>query len=496
MDFTLNFPLFAIILSLICSVVSSLLDEKKAKWLSLILTSLVFAASCALITTIIRLGSAQTYLMGHFTAPWGNELRFGILEPLFMAIFSAVILLCLIGGQKQLEKLSRPQKRNLYFSMIDLVIASLIVLTHTNDIFTGYVFIEVCMLSSCGILIIRKNGKTIAAATRYMIFSLLGSGLFLFGVIILYGITGHLLMPNLKTAVASIWESGQYVRQLIVSMIMITVGLAIKSGMFPFYYWMPDTYGTAPSGTAGILSGVISKGYVILLIKIIFCVFGADIFYASGVQDVLYMFGAAGVILGSVSAIREKSIGRMIAFSSAAQMGYIYMGIGISPQTGMIAALLHIASHAVTKPLLFLSSSGLSAVSGRKGDLERLKGSAFRNPAAGVGFVIGALSMVGIPGFVGFISKLLFAYAALEEPRIMLVTLIVLAVSTILNSVYFLGTMVNIYTPTVSSYGTMRVRQARRFFFSIAAFSALNVLFGLWSKPLTDILQAGLSMMG
>ena len=276
--------------------------------------------------------------------------------------------------------------------MVDLVLAALLALLYTNDLFTGYVFIEICTIASCGILMIRQIGRTTLAAVRYMIFSLIGSGLFLIGVVFLYAQTGHLLMPNLKTAVAALWASGQYRTPLLTAICLITLGLCIKSGLFPFHFWMPDTYGYSTPCSAGILSGLVSKGYIFLLIKIIFDVFGTEVFYASGMQTVLYVFGVAGMVFGSISAMRENDIFRMIAYSSAAQIGYIYMGIGLSPELGTAAALFHILTHAITKPALFLSASRLSEASGGRKRFKALQGAAHRNPCAGAAFSPSAVS--------------------------------------------------------------------------------------------------------
>lgn len=116
---------------------------------------------------------------------------------------------------------------------------------------------------------------------------------------------------------------------------------------------MPDTYGSATPTSSGILSGLISKGYIFLLIKIIYRCFGTEVFYNSGVNNVLFLFGVLGMIFGSIAAIRENDINRMTAFSSAAQIGYIYMGIGINAELGMIAAVFHILTHAFYKAPCF-----------------------------------------------------------------------------------------------------------------------------------------------
>ena len=365
-SFSFNFPLFCIILSLICAAVSSVLRGKAARILSLCLCLSVSVMSFALCSVCVRMEGRTDYLMGHFPHPWGNELRFGPLEPFLCGMFSLIMLLSVLGGGQQLSRDLPKHKQNLYYVMTDLILVSILALCYSNDLFTGYVFIEICTISSCGILMIREIGRTTLASVRYMIFSLIGSGLFLLGVILLYGITGHLLMPNLLDSVKTVWTAGSFRLPLLSSAALITIGLGVKSGLFPFHYWMPDTYGAATASSSAILSGLVSKGYIFFLIKIIYRVFGCDVFYASGIANILFVLGLAGMVVGSVSAMREKNLFRMIAFSSAAQIGYIYMGIGISPELGITASLFHMLAHAVTKPMLFLSAAQLQSATGKR----------------------------------------------------------------------------------------------------------------------------------
>lgn len=160
----------------------------------------------------------------------------------------------------------------------------------------------------------------------------------------------------------------------------MTAGLAIKSGLFPFHLWMPDTYGQATPASSGILSGVVSKGYIVFLIKVIYQVIGIDVFAATGIQTVLLLFGIGGMIAGSVSAIFARRLTTMIAFSSAAQIGYIYMGLGMGTQAALAAVLFQIVSHALTKPMLFLSGADLVAASGGHQDFNSLRAAAHRTP--------------------------------------------------------------------------------------------------------------------
>ena len=134
----------------------------------------------------------------------------------------------------------------------------------------------------------------------------------------------------------------------------------------------------------------------------------------------LLVLGIGGMVVCSISAIQTGRLRIMIAYSSGAQIGYIYMGLGMGTQAALLAALLQIVAHAVTKPMLFLSGAGLAGASGGHQDFRSLRGAAHRAPAAGVLFTIGALSMVGIPIFAGFIPKLYFATAAAATPYLII----------------------------------------------------------------------------
>lgn len=497
MSFAANIPLFSIVLCLLASAVSALLRARAAAWVTRVLTALVAFGSVLVLLMGIKNGAAVTYQMGHFPAPWGNELRFGILEPLVSGIFAVVLLSCVVGGNKELQRDIEPAKQNLYFVMVDLILATLLALLYTNDLFTGYVFIEICTIASCGLLMIRSIGRTTLAATRYMIFSLVGSGLFLLGVIFLYAQTGHLLFPELREGVAALWRSGEGRWPLTVSMGLITLGLGIKSGMFPFYFWMPDTYGWATPASAGILSGLISKGYLFLLMKLICGVFGAEIFHAGGLGPLVFALGLAGMLLGSVGAMGEKDVFRMLAFSSAAQIGYIYLGLGLSPALGLLAALFQILCHALTKPALFLAASRLSGAAGEARRFRELQGTARADRSAGLLFTLGALSMIGVPGTMGFLVKFSFARAALAGGWQLWPAIMGLAFSTVLNTCYFGRTVLRIYARPEAAATLAPVREGRTSFLAAAGLLlAANLAVGLHAQPLLDLLERGVALFG
>ncbi len=222
---------------------------------------------------------------------------------------------------------------------------------------------------------------------------------------------------------------------------------------------------------------------------------GFDIFNSTRIIDVLFVFGLMGMIFGSISAIKENDIRRMIAFSSVAQIGYIYMGFGMGTQAGMIASIFHILSHAATKSLLFIAAIGLTDVSGGSRKFIDLTGAAYRNKWAGAAFTAGSLSMVGIPLFSGFISKLLFAQAAVQMEGKMLASLIVLGISTVLNAVYFMKTVIRIYTSAPDApYKGITFRDMKAYAVALVCFILLNVILGVSSQPIVDMIGQGLAM--
>lgn len=494
MSLVQNFPFFNIIMCLAGGVTCSVLRGKYARRLTMGLLTVILCMSASVLAFVFRTGESYTFMMGHFPAPWGNEIRVGILEALMAVFFSLIMILSILGGGKYILSDIIETKQNLFYVLINLMMSSLLALIYTNDLFTAYVFIEINTIAAGGLILIRDTGHTLVAATKYMIMSLIGSGLILIGLSMLYGITGHLLMSNIHESVIQINANGQYTIPLTVIIVFICVGLAIKSALFPFHSWLPDAYSYGTAASSAILSSLVSKSYIFLLIKIFYRVIGLDIIMHYHVENILFIFAILGMILGSVSAIHQMDIRRMIAFSSVAQIGYIYMGIGLDTEAGILAALFHVISHAASKSLLFISARGLSEVSGNSKLFPDLKGAGYRNIIAGIGFSTGALSMIGIPLFAGFTSKVYFALATLESSPFKLWTaMIALAISTVLNAVYFLHTVLTIYTP-VNKEGGVGFRAKRQFTLSILLFVLLNLFLGIGSNLVWQTIQMGTDM--
>ena len=493
MDFIRNFPMFSVVLSLFSGVLCTMLSGKKARIYTILYECVLAVMVISVLRYTVVTGKAFTYVMGEFPAPWGNELRAGVLEASVAVLFIAVMLCAVLAGQHYVRKDIDESKINIYYAILNLMTAALMAMTWANDIFSGYVFLEILTLTSCGVMNVPEIGRTTLAAVRYMILNLVGSGLFLLGVVLLYDITGNLLMVPMQQEIAMLYQDPAARVVLIMATGILTIGLSIKSGLFPFHYWMPDTYGWATPTSGAVLSSLVSKCYIFLLIKIYWRVIGIEIFTDMPIRNVLFVLGLCGMVFGSVSAMRAENINRMVAFSSAAQIGYIYMGIGLGGTAGFTAAVFHIMAHAVTKSQLFLTTPRLAAVSGDSLRFKNLQGCALRDPNAGLFFLLPSLSMIGIPIFAGFSSKLFFAKAAADRGGIkLLLVMLVLAASSLLNALYFMRTLIRIYTPSEPS--KERVRHHLDYNIPMIALTLANLAMGLFSGIFAALIGQGFSM--
>ena len=501
--FVENFPFFSIFLAILAAIVTAAIRSGR---ISYWITIGVCAASALLNGWVLEYtyagGLSFTYTMGRFLAPYGNAINCGPLQALLAAVFSLVMALSLAGGRRDLFQDILPEKQKFYFVMVNMLEASLLALTYTNDMFTGYVFIETSTIAACALVMAKDNGPNLIATIRYLFMSLVGSGLFLIGLTILNSITGYLLMPSLAEAVAELRLSESYTLPLAVAVGLLVAGLGVKSAMFPFHLWLPDAHGGATTASSAILSGLVLKGYIVLLLVMILRVFSMELMVELGVTDVILAFGLLGMIFGSLAAMRENHIKRMLAYSSVAQVGYIFMGVGLGSMEGLIASFFHILVHACCKPLLFLCAGRLSAVSGHHKSLKNLRGSAFRDIGAGLGFSVGALSMIGIPLFGGFVSKLYFAQAAVPSGMTAM-TLLTIALSTVLNALYYVPALLAIWVkPPAEDEAAILAdvhpeeRSPDRSFTAAAIVLTLGIfVLGIFYHPITDLIEAGVRLI-
>ena len=434
------------------------------------------------------------FAMGETGAPFGNELRAGSTEALIGLAFSLVLLLSVTGGDSSLKEDVAGKRLNLYGAMIGLLTAAMAAIVFTNDLFTAYVFIEISTLSSCALISATNRGKALFSSARYMVMNLLGSGLFLLGLSMLYALTGQLLFPQLGTAVRNLMASGSYPVPMYLSFLLMTMGLCIKSALYPFHTWLPDAYSNSTAVSGALLSSLVSKMYIFLMIKIALRAALEEAFILR-IGDILFVYAAIGTVIGSVHAIRQHRLSRMIAYSSVAQIACVYLGISIGGAEGITAALFYILAHSAAKSTLFLTAHKLRQVSGGADGLEDLRGAANRNHLAGLAFLTGACSLTGIPGLGGFAAKLYLAQAGIARGGWRMAVLLgLLALSTVLNVAYMLRASLILYSREDKIPSESPHRHDPLFAVTMIIQIGLNLFLGLCGNTVMQLFRSGLTL--
>ncbi|MCL2381049.1 MAG: hypothetical protein FWC64_05580 [Treponema sp.] len=497
MPFIQNFPFFSIILSIACAVTCVIIQQRAARILTFACLAVMTVLSAVLLSFTLHTGESFTYMLGYFPAPFGNELRAGAFEAFMALLFCTVTLLSVAGGLRDIFHDEPEKKINLYYFMLNMLTSALLAVIYTNDIFTAYVFVEIITIAACSIVSAKPGGRTLTATLAYLIMSLIGSSLMLLSIALMYGVTGHLLFPGLQEGVAALVATGEYTVPLFVLTGMLATGLAIKSALFPFHGWLPDAHGSATTSASAVLSGLIIKCYPILLIRLVYVVFGMETMRLLGISHILILFGVAGIIYGSLKAIRQQNIKLMLAYGSVSNIGFIFIAIGLNTNAGMIAAGFHIAAHAVVKAMLFTAAGGLAAVSGHRKDFDSLRGAGRRDLFAGAAFILGSLSMIGIPLCAGFISKIVITSAALETPFAMLVTPIVIVFSTVLSGMYYIPALICIFSKPPSGLSAepehVPLYQSLLYRMALGVFIAISLFLGLFPRLILDAIELGLA---
>ncbi|MGE4284030.1 MAG: complex I subunit 5 family protein [Clostridia bacterium] len=440
MTYIQSFPLVIILVLFLSAILIPLIKKDYiVKAISLISmgTSIILAAF-----TLFYVSQKGQFLyrIGHWDAPWGIEFYIGYIEAIMAVLFTVVCFLIIWYSVYVIHKDIKEHRISFYYLLINILIASLLGIIFSNDLFNSFVFIELSTLASCGIVAVKDKKENIKATLKYLILSTLGSGLVLMGIAFLYSITGNLNMTFAHKEIVLVYK--EYQQTILITLGLFTVGLGVKSAMFPLHIWLPDAHSSAPSTSSAILSALVLKGYILLLIKILYRVFGLGIINEFPILDLILILGAAGMIMGSVLAIIQKDIKRVIAYSSVAQMGYIFLGIGIGNKLGLVMAIFHIISHAVTKSMLFLTVGAMIEQTGHR-SLVDLKGIGKEMPVTLGLFTLGALSMIGIPLLPGFISKWYLALASIEGQKSLMIGVVLL--SSLLNALYYFPIVINAF---------------------------------------------------
>ncbi len=434
MESVLKLPFLCIIGTLVTAFCMPVLARWKKDFCAPVAT---FAVGSVFITTIVIAynvmhGGVIRYAVSGWAPPWGIEIVVDSLSSMMIMLLSGICFLILIYSFSAIKHELERKVVGWYYTAFLLTLAGMMGLVVSNDIFNFYVFIEVTGLGACSLVAAKGTRQATEAALKYLLLATIGSGFILFGIGFLYMITGHLNLTFIAQELVLVKDSYPFLIWTALS--FFTVGFGVKSALFPLHLWLPDAHSSAPSPSSAVLSSLVVKVYIIAFLKILLIAFGLEIFHETFIRHLILVLSIIAMLAGSFFAFVQIELKRRLAYSTVAQVGYVFLGIGLGTPWGLAAGLLHIVVHAFMKTCLFLTAGAVYYQTGIK-KVNQFSNMGYKMPITMGAFTIAAFSMVGIPLFGGFISKYGLALGSLEADLPLIILVII--VSGLLNATYY-----------------------------------------------------------
>lgn len=406
-----NLPALIVVVPLLAAALAPFTRRLHAAWpLAMLATTAVFILSVILLQRVLEQGIVS-YAMGNWAPPWGIEYRVDQLNAFVLLIVSSIAMVVTWYARASAAHEIAADRLHFFYSVYLLCVTGLLGIVITGDAFNLYVLLEVSSLATYTLVAMGTKRNALKASFDYLVLGTIGATLLLIGIGHLYMATGTLNMADLSERLADLHDS----RTVRTGFAFIMVGASLKLALVPLHAWLPGAYTHAPSAVSAILAGTATKVGAYVLLRFIFTIFGVEFsFNQLHTDTVILTLSVAAIVYGSLVAIRQTNVKRMLAYSSIGQIGYIALGVGIANATGLAAGIIHLFNHALMKTALFLV---LGSVFYRIASvqLDDMRGLGRQMPWTMAAFVGAGLSLIGVPLTAGFISKWYLVLAALER---------------------------------------------------------------------------------
>lgn len=391
---------WTILTPLLAAVFAFLLDARARRILTLLSVAALIVCVVGLTWQVWRDGP-QTHHIGGWGAPLGIELYadgLSVLMLLMSAVISAAVSYYALGYFMQLREARH------FWPLFWFLWAALNALFLSADIFNLYVTLELLGLAAVALVTLAVDVKALSAGLRYLLAALTGSLLYLMGVALLYGAYGTLALSELATLRAptpAVWLAAA----------LMSAGLLLKTALFPLHFWLPAAHGGAHSPVSALLSGLVIKASFYLLLRLWLDVFPAAPFHAT---QLLGLLGGAAIVYGSIMALRARRLKMLVAWSTVAQIGYLFLlfplmlGDAVDAYRGGVYQTL---AHALAKAAMFLAAGCIAYTMGTD-QIEQLGGATAQRPISVFAFALAGVSIMGLPPSGGFIAKWLLMQSA------------------------------------------------------------------------------------
>ena len=491
MGFVDHFPALIVVVlfmaAFLCPLLFRWVERLTAPFMIAVL-GIVLAMSISLLIQV-QLSGTILYYMGGWPPPWGIEFKADPLRVYILLVIISISLWIFIYAVKDLKHELKKNVIGWYYTLFALLVGSMSGIALTNDLFNLFVLMEICAISACAIISIKEDRECLEASFKYLILSAMGTGCFLLGVAMLYMVTGYLNYSYLQASLVDAFTL--YPRNIFTAAALFIVAFGIKAALFPLHVWLPDAHASAPSPSSAMLSGLVIKIYAFALFLMFYQVFPRQLLNSVPLNEIILWLGSLGALFGSIFAMMQTDLKKMLAYSSIGQIAYIFMGIGFDHNLALVGGFYHIMVHAITKTMLFMAAGVIIYSTGVR-QIKDLAGIGRVLPVTMLAFTIGSASMIGIPGTGGLISKWYLALSALEIGRPFFV-LVILA-SSLLNAIYYMPIVINAFMHqedfTIQAKPVPRLMQV-----SLVIGMVAVVLSGIISKPVVTLLEQSVAKL-
>ena len=400
----------------------------------------------------------------------------------FFAI--AMLAVALMTAVSSFSYMRRHGHHAVYYSLLLLSAVGMVLVAYSTDLIMLFVAWELMSIPTYVLAgFAKRDPSSNEGAIKYFMFGALSSAVIVYAISLAYGITGSTNIAEVASGFAS--ADASMMPLALLSIALFVAGFGFKMGLVPFHMWLPDAYEGSPAPVAALLAAGTKKAGFAAAIRVVILgtvAAGADWALALGVIAV------ATMTVGNVAAIMQKSLARMLAYSSIGHAGYLLIGLSVAPYSamGLHGSLLHVMNHAVMKAAAFAALAGI-AVALAVSHVEKLRGLGRRMPLTAAGLTISLLSLAGVPPLSGFWSKLVLFGSALDASAAAPWT-VWLAVAGVLNSALSLAYYGWIIRKMYFEDGPgARAREPRSVAAVVAASMAFIVAFGVYPEPLIGL---------
>ncbi len=480
-----HLPILIVVIPLLAAGITALLRNGMVAWALALIVSWTLPILSVLLLFEVQEKGIVSYALGGWAPPIGIEYRIDIVNAFVLLIVSAVGAIAMPFALRSVENDIDAPLRPWFYAIYLLALTGLLGMAATGDAFNIFVFMEISSLAMYALIAMGRDRRALIAAYQYLIMGTIGATLYVIGVGFLYITTGTLNLADIATRIGPAFAESS--PPIMAALAFIVVGISLKLALFPLHVWLPNAYAFAPSFATVFLAATATKVAVYILLRMYFSVFGVAISLTElPITEMLMLLSIAAMFIASILAIYEDNIDRMLAYSSVAQIGYITLGIAIANTSGVAGSVVHLMNHAAMKAALF---AAVGAVLFRVGTarVSELGGIAHKMPITMAAFVIGGLSIIGVPGTAGFISKWYLGVGAVEQGWWSVAFLIV--ASSVISVIYIGRVVEAAYFQPVSEASEKATEPPFSMLASILVFATLTVYLGIdtvWSGQLAE----------